>query len=133
MGSIYDRHRAAFSMVSAYAVLDSRDPLSPTDRVATVAFKFGNSVSVYIHWVGLEMVRGTAGGGGYDRQSASCAHAARRMPAGLSSDSYADGTPHHSPYERVRYAAFRAALLADDGHSWGKRLRDAGFTIWQAV
>jgi hypothetical protein len=55
------------------------------------------------------------------------------MPADLDSDTFADGTPHHSPFERARYATFRAALLADDGAGWERRLRDAGFTIWQAV
>jgi len=54
MPSIYDRHRATFSNVSAYIVMDG------ADRVATVAFKFGQAVQVYVQWAGEEMKHGRA-------------------------------------------------------------------------
>ena len=47
--SIYDRHRATFSTVSAYVVMLG------ADRVATVAFKFNNAVGCYVHWMGTQM------------------------------------------------------------------------------
>lgn len=124
--SIYDKHRTAFANVSAFVVMRG------ADRVATIAFKYGNAVAVYAHWIGIEMARGTAGGGGYDRASAAASAAVAKMPTDLR-DTFADGTPHHSEDERTAYRAFRAALLADDRFGWDRRLRDAGFTVWQAV
>ncbi len=127
LSSIYDKHRAAFATAAAYTVM--RGP----DRVATIAVKFGAAVTVYAHWIGIEMTAGRAGGGGYDRVSAAASAAAAKMPAELPGDTFADGTPHHPEDERDAYRAFRAALLADDGLGWERRLRDAGFTVWQAV
>ena len=125
--NIYDQHRRAFPLVAAYVVMDG------AERRATIAIKWGASVSVFVHWAGIEMRRGRAGGGGYDRASAACAGAAGKMPADLGADTFEDGTPHHDATERARFMAFRAALGADDGHGWERRLREAGFTVWQAV
>lgn len=127
MTSIYDQHRKAFPNVSAVVIMDG------ADRVANIAVKWGAAVTAYVHWIGTEMQRGRAGGGGYDRASAACTGAARKMPADLGADTFADGTPHHSAHECERYRAFRAALLADDGREWRNRLRDAGFAVWEAV
>lgn len=127
MVSIYDQHRKAFPAVAAYVVMDG------PDRVATIAIKWGAAVTAYVHWVGIEMTRGRAGGGGYDRASAACRAAAEKMPADLARDTFADGTPHHSADEIARYAAFRAALALRDGHEWRRRLELAGFAVWQAV
>jgi hypothetical protein len=127
MASIYDQHRTAFQNVGAYLVMRGED------RVATVALKFGDSVTAYVHWIGTEMKRGRAGGGGYDRRSAACADAVSRMPAELSRETWGGGTPHYSEAERARYAAFRAAMLKDDGYDWARRLEDAGFKVWEAV
>lgn len=125
--SIYDQHHAAFSNVSAYVIMHHGE------RVATVAFKFGESVSVYVHWMGTEMRRGRAGGGGYDRQSAACADATCKMPQALPDTSYADGTPHHAEAEKSAYLAFIGALRKDDGYHWDRNLNKAGFTVFQAV
>lgn len=127
MPGIYDRHRTAFNNVSAWVVMDG------ADRVATVAIKYGNAVTAYVHWIGLEMQRGQAGGGGYDRRSAACAHAMRKLPVALPDTTYDDGTPHYDANKKARFAAFRAAMAADDGFGWDRRLQDAGFKVWQAV
>jgi hypothetical protein len=76
-----------------------------------------------VRWIGLEMVRGYAGGGGYDNRTAAVAAAVRTMklvtPGGL--------TP---PYD---LALFHAALTADDGRAWSNALKAAGFTVIQAA
>ena len=129
--SIYDQHRASFPLVSAFIVAKGGE------RVATVAIKFprdgAGRLFAYVHWIGIEMVRGYANGYGYDKRTAACCAAIGRMPASLDLDTYADGTPHHSEAERADYAAFSAALKRDDGTDWDRHLRDAGFDVWQAV
>jgi hypothetical protein len=122
MTSIYDQHAAAFANVSAYVIL--RDG----QRVATIAFKFprdgAGRLFAYVHWIGAEMVRGYASGGGYDKRSAACAAAVAKMKAGPGRDG-----------AEIDAAAdpFRAALAIDDGIEWHNRLRAAGFEVVQAV
>lgn len=119
--NIYDQHRAAFANVSAYCIM-----LSGADgvahRVATIAFKFpkdgASRLYAYVHWFGVPMVRGSAGGYGYDKCSAACASAARHMKR-----------EDACGYEEQ----FVAALEKDDGHTWERNLRDAGFWVHQAV
>ena len=119
MIDIYEQHRQAFAQVSAYVVMRG------DDRVATVAIKFprdgAGRLYAYVHWIGAEMTRGFAGGGGYDKRTAACASAARKLsiPADMRD---AEGA-----------AAFKAALLVDDGNDSSEHLRRAGFTVWQAV
>lgn len=113
MANIYDQHRAAFSNVSAYVILRKGE------RVATVAFKFprdgAGRLYVYVHWLGVPMVRGFAGGYGYDKRSAAARNAAKKL---------GDGVP----------VEFRDALIAGDGCSnWDRELERAGYTIAQAV
>lgn len=59
MTKIYEQHDAAFSRVSAYVVARNGE------RVATIAFKFpadgAGRLWAYVHWLGLEMVRGIRG------------------------------------------------------------------------
>ena len=111
MSDIYDQHRAAFANVSAYVVLKDGE------RVATIAFKFprdgAGRLYAYVHWIGVPMVRGFAGGYGYDKRTAACSSAAQRL----------DGVPH----------AFIDALWVDTGPTWDEQLRKAGFTVIQAV
>ena len=133
MPDIYDMHAAAFGSVSAFVV--SRDG----EKVATVAFKFprdgAGRLYAYVHWLGLEMVRGYAGGGGYDKKTAACINAARRIPLGAAfaraqetGIQYAEGRPWYDAFP-----AFRDAMLTDDGNDWSRNLEKAGFTVWQAV
>lgn len=112
--AIYDQHDKAFSGVSAYCI--ARDG----NRVATLAFKFprdgAGRLYAYVHWIGDEMVRGSASGYGYDKRSAACRDASRKA-AGDS-----DAAP------------FWAALESGgDGIGWQDALRKAGFDVWSAV
>jgi hypothetical protein len=126
MSDIYEQHKAAFANVAAYVILDSDHEL-----VATVAFKYprdgAGRLYAYVHWIGVEMVRGFAAGGGYDKHSAACSSAVHRMWDGKQ---YLKMTTDAA---LKRYDAFRVALAKDDGAYWHNHLRDAGFTVMQAV
>lgn len=118
MADIYEQHRAAFLHVSAFVVMHG------VDRVATIAFKFprdgASRLYAYVHWLGEPMVRGSCGGFGYDKKSAACASAARALPTKVTDD--AD-----------RFESFRSELKKNDGMGWERNLREAGFTLYQAV
>ena len=120
-GAVYRQHEASFSSVSAYVVMLG------ADRVATIAIKYprdgAGRLYAYVHWLGYPMVRGQVSGGGYDKRSAACASAARRLPE--TSTEYED--------HPTEYVLFRDTLARDDGYSWDTRLHDAGFNVLQAV
>lgn len=124
MQNIYDQHRAAFSQVSAFVILHNGE------RVATIAFKFprdgASRLYAYVHYIGLTMARGYAGGGGYDKRSASASAAARNTTK---------DTPTHWKPEKADNARLFLQALAngDDGYGWEENLRKAGFTVLQAV
>lgn len=131
MTDIYEQHKAAFKMLSAYVVLNSKG-----DKVATIAIKFprdgAGRLYAYVHWIGSEMVRGSATGYGYDKCSAACSVAAHNLPfpyqmSESSKPNYvsADSAPF--------YDAFRYAMMKDDGHYWNQNLEAAGFNVLQAV
>lgn len=117
--SIYDHHDKAFPRVAAYVVSESGD------RLATIAFKFPRDGAArlwaYVHWLGTEMVRGHADGSGYDKQSAAVESAVAKLAV-----SPTEASPR-------RREAFQAALSNCGGHGWDRRLRDAGFDVWQSV
>ncbi len=125
MADIYDQHRTAFANCEAHVILHNGE------RVATIAFKFprdgAGRLYAYVHWIGLEMVRGFASGGGYDKRTAACAAAVRRIDAPSRDDPASKGFQHST------YAKFRTALHFDAGPTWDRALRDAGFTVLQAV
>ena len=122
MTNIYDQHETAFNNVSAYVVV------AKGERVATIAFKFprdgAGRLYVYVHWLGVEMVRGFAGGYGYDKRTAACAKAAGQMKMLARKDCTNPETP---------LRAFVEALKKDDGRDWNDALRIAGFEVWSAV
>lgn len=129
MSNIYDQHDKAFPRVSAFVIARNGA------RVATIAFNFprdgAGRLYCYLQWMGAEMVRGYASGGGYDKKSAAAASAANKLALG--DGHYADGTPHHSEDEREAFDTFKITLADDNGYDWSRRLTDAGFTVWQAV
>lgn len=113
MTTIYDQFDKAFASTTAAVVLDKDG-----NHVARIVIKHGAAVTAYVHWLGTEMVRGQARGGGYDRASAAVASAAtkpmRAMPEGSA-------------------AAFWIALSDDTGLRWERRLEDAGFRVLFAI
>ena len=115
MPNIYDQHKAAFPNVSAYVIARNGK------KVATIAFKYprdgAGRLYAYVHWLGVPMVRGFAGGYGYDKHSAAVASAVRKI----------------SMDAPEPISAFVAALVTDDGPYWNNRLEAAGFQVWSAV
>ena len=126
MADIYEQHRAAFARVAAYVVMHKGE------RVATIAFKFprdgAGRLYAYVHWIGLEMVRGYAGGCGYDKRSAACASAIKPLRAHANAPGGLEIVRHESAL-----AAFITALAKDGGQTWDSALREAGFNVLQAV
>lgn len=127
MTDIYKQHDSAFARVAAYVVM--RDG----ERVATIAFKFpadgAGRLYAYVHWLGLEMTRGFASGYGYDKRSAACANAVKHMKG-------TDGG-WNAPVTRADHIGpicdFLNAIAQDSGMTWESQLREAGFTVLQAV
>ena len=121
MADIYEQHRAAFVQVAAYVVMHKGE------RVATIAFKFprdgAGRLYAYVHWIGLEMVRGYAGGFGYDKRSAACASAADRLQHKACAENYS----------ALGFGLFWQTLAKDGGQTWDSALREAGFEVLQAV
>lgn len=133
MPDIYDQHAAAFANVSAFVVM--RDG----EKVATVAFKFprdgAGRLYCYLHWLGLEIVRGYAGGYGYDKKSAAACDAAEKLKPDAADKAAAEYgvKPDGARPWHIHYRPFLAALVSYDGENWDRRLEKAGFTVWQAV
>ena len=119
--TIYDHHDKAFAGVSAYIITKGGE------RVATIALKFpkdgAGRLWAYVQWLGSPMVRGFAGGYGYDKRSAAVAAAVSKMEL--------IGAEHVD--DRAAQIEFRKSLIRDDGHYFDARLRAAGFEVWQAV
>ena len=119
---IYKQHEAAFRDVSAFVITYG------ADRVATVAIKYprdgAGRLYAYVHWLGVPMVRGFAGGGGYDKRTAACASAARKLP-----ESLPEGYDQHAGV----YRSFVDVMRADGGLDWAAALTAAGFNVLQAV
>jgi len=125
MVTIYEQHGAAFNRVAAYVVLHDGK------HVANVAFKFpadgAGRLYAYVHWLGLEMTRGFAGVGGYDKRSAAVANAGDKTPLGLDGATGLRVDPKH------KWNDFRWAARRNDGNNWERNLELAGFVVVRAI
>jgi hypothetical protein len=126
MSDIYAQFDAAFSRVSAFAILKDGE------LVAKVALKFpadgAGRLYAYVHWLGIEMTRGMAGGYGYDKRSAAVSDAAAKAIKAHANDERQEATD--STFHR---ATFFRELAAINGGDWARVLEGAGFTVIQAV
>lgn len=120
--AIYDQFDKAFNRVSAYVILDKSG-----ECVAKVAFKFpadgAGRLYAYVHWLGVPMVRGHADGYGYDKRSAAVASAVNKLIVPVEME----------PLKAAEMHKFMGATEVDGGEYWDTRLRNAGFTVIQAV
>lgn len=117
--SIYEQHDKAFNNVSAFVITDLKG-----QRVATCAFKRGQAVTCFFHIIGLEMTKGRAGGGGYDRASAAAYDAVTKTKV-------LDGA---RPEERETLKHMIEACKEGNGFSqWYDALRKRGYNVLQAV
>ena len=102
--------------------------LKDGERFATIAFKFPadgtGRLYAYVHWIGMEMVRGFAAGGGYDKRSAACRLASAKVQTLI---------PRGTTTDAPLWDFIIALRNGDNGAGWEQYLRDAGFTVWQAV
>ena len=123
---IYEQHDKAFGRVRAWVVVKNGQ------KVATVAVKFpadgAGRLYAYVHWLGCTMVRGMAGGYGYNKTDAAIADAARKIPHEVEDDAR-----YSEPWEIEARQTFRAVLADDGGWDFNRRLEDAGFQVWGAV
>ncbi len=124
---IYDQHDKAFARVSAFVIMKDGE------RVATVAFKFpadgAGRLQCFLHVLSLPMVKGTASGYGYDKRSAAFADAARKAEVKL--EDWQEETGY--VLQRSIASAINQAMQGNDGRDWSDNLRNAGFTVLQAV
>jgi hypothetical protein len=123
--TIYDQHDKAFANVSAFIVMNGNE------RVATIAFKFpkdgAGRLSCFLHVLGLPMVKGNAGGYGYDKKSAAFRDAAEKQcQVKLESWQTSDYAAEYAVAAKIRDCL-------NNGHSFNDDLREAGFTVYQAV
>lgn len=116
---IYEQHDKAFADVSAFVIMDG------AERIGTVAIKrmrSGRTVA-YLWWHGHGMVKGSASGGGYDKDSAAVEVALtdlrRSLPRKLE-------TPN-------KLANLAAIARTAQGAGWQDCVRSAGLVVYQAV
>ncbi len=125
--AIYEQHDKAFNKVSAFVIMKG------PERVATIAFKFpadgAGRLWCYLHVLSLPMVRGYAGGYGYDKKSAAFSDAAGKAHT-VKLESWQTGK-----YETERAIAADMFHIAATmgGKDWNDALRVAGYTVLQAV
>jgi len=111
------------------------------ERVATIALKYpkdgAGRLYAYVHYIGLEMVRDYAGGYGYDKRSAAVASATAKIKPyrflGLDGEPLAPWQVEHKKEIDAAMGEFKTALSDIGGKDWTDALRDAGFTVLQAV
>ena len=127
--NIYDLHRAAFANVSAFVVQDARKEV-----VAKVAFKYprdgAGRLWCYLHVIGLPMVRGYAGGYGYDKASAAFIDAARKQ-CSVNLESWQSLENHTAEFTFAK--SIHDACAGRDGYDWNHNLREAGFEVVGAL
>jgi hypothetical protein len=117
--SVYPKFESAFSNVRAYAVFKDGAP------VAKIVFKFprngASALPVFVHFMGLRMVKGVAKGYGYDKKTAACIHAAETLRKENANETNPD------------FLAFVNALSIDDGYDFARNLEKSGFLVFQVV
>lgn len=117
MTNIYEDFDRAFAKVAAFGlILDG-------ENVGRIAFKHGGAVTAYVQIWGIEMTKGRAGGGGYDRSTAAFHNALAKIDT-------KDATPSKlalRALDRLR------GSLGDEGRTWKNALESAGFTVASVI
>jgi hypothetical protein len=120
---VYDQQNTTFKSVSVYVVLSETG-----EHVASVRIKYGARCLAYTHFIGVHLTRGSAGGGGYDKETAAVYDAFAK-----SGDSYGDALLGRDPETTDKLNAFRQALTARGGYHWYQNLESAGYKVIQAL
>ncbi|CAB4196379.1 hypothetical protein UFOVP1299_80 [uncultured Caudovirales phage] len=118
---VYEQHLQSFNGVSAYVVTFGGE------RAATISFKYARTGGVicYLHWICSPMVRGRAGGGGYDKATAALEEAFSKLNEKLAHE-IDEG-------EQVAYANVLESMKNSTGGSWEGRFKTAGFEVLRAI
>ena len=118
---VYDQFDSAFARVSTRAILWNGK------HVANITVKWGGSCVAFVHWIGSEMQRGQAKGGGYDRESAAVEKAIDKIRAAPLGE-------YENPFDRDLESWQRFTNFDDiDGKHWHNHLRDQGFTVLNVI
>ena len=113
---VYEAFNTATQAFTAVALV--RDG----QAVGRVVIKHGGaSVTAYVQVWGIDMARGRATGGGYDKASAAVSAAVDSMTAASSNP------------EASRCADVIKSCDFDSGYGWERVLSDAGFTIARVI
>lgn len=95
--------------------------------VGRIVFRFGMAATVYVQLWGSDMVKGRAGGGGYDKQTMAIEFACEKLRK-LSPDDFNNDAALGNSLKFIS-----AIKNAPDGTEWRHRLEKAGFTIHIAI
>lgn len=124
MADIYEQHRQAFKRVSGHVLTDDK-----SNRVATVAFKYpadgAGRLYCYVHFIGLPMQRGYAGGGGYDKASAAFQNAVQKIKPNMNIDL--------NEKEHKWLKMLRACAKKSDSSHWDNAAMESGFKLLTAI
>lgn len=123
MTNIYDQHNVAFKQVQAFTAFKLING-NITNEIR-VAFKFpkdgAGRLYCYLHLIGTPMVRGFANGYGYDKRSAAIKDAVKKLQIDV-----------NSPHTKATIE-LGAALIECESKGFDSALRDAGYTILNAI
>jgi hypothetical protein len=119
MSNVYEQHQQHTRRTGAHAILRNGEHVANI----TIAFPADGAgrLYAYVHWLGTQMIRGSANGYGYDKRSAAVASAANKYLSEWHKVAN-DGTPDLANL-------FWNTISIDRGQEWHSRLRDAGFTV----
>lgn len=120
--SVIEQYASAFKGIAAYSILKDGQ------QVATVAFKGDARLQVYLHWIGLDVVRAAASGGGYNRHKAAVQKAAQ-----AAIKAYDPQKDPNAENVFARAAFFRILSEGSDGQDWISALTGAGFDVNKVV
>ncbi len=125
--NVYEQHKAHTKSVSAYAILKEGE------HVANVTIRFpadgSGRLYAYVHWLGTQMIRGSASGSGYDKRSSAVACAARQYLKGWAKPKATANATPDSILDGVRQSLFWESCAKDRGQEWADAIRAAGFTV----
>lgn len=110
MTKIYDQFDRAFQSVSAYLITGPEG-----QQIGRVALKHGNArLDCYFQIWGCEMVKGSAGGGGYDKASAAVRAAVAKIATDKSGPAFVIQHAFHN---------------SNDGARWSSVIEAEGYTV----
>lgn len=125
---IYKQHDNTFNLVSAYVILDKQG-----NRVATLAFKFpkdgAGRLNCFFHLIGVEMIKGFAGGYGYDKRSHAVSNAIKNLE---NTYNIQYGNKDFQNFDNI-IKNLKNAFDKIGGENWDTVFHSLGYKIYQAV